>query len=183
MRHDRDAGLLRGLRGHRSNSGIGFGFRNTGENVGDGSGCGPIFRWLVGPQSGALCPVAYEGTKLVGSLFSVPHSLRVGSSVHDNWVGLRAHRRPGSSAICVASHRTASSAQRRARNCIYARHGAQRSDIALQSVLDKIRTSVSPEPDLSVPGQLLGQGTGAGGTRAGGHQALGTNGHAKRWAR
>jgi hypothetical protein len=42
-----------------------------------------FFRWLVGPQSGALCPVAYDGTKLVGSLFSVPHSLRIGSSVHD----------------------------------------------------------------------------------------------------
>lgn len=41
-----------------------------------------FFRWLVGPQSGALCLVAYEGTKLVASLFSVPHSLRIGSSVH-----------------------------------------------------------------------------------------------------
>ena len=28
------------------------------------------------------CSAAYEGTKLVGSMFSVPHSLRVGSSAH-----------------------------------------------------------------------------------------------------
>jgi hypothetical protein len=41
-----------------------------------------FFRWLVGPQSGALCPAAYAGTKLVGSVFSVPYSLRIGSSVH-----------------------------------------------------------------------------------------------------
>ena len=40
-----------------------------------------FLRWRLGPQSGALCPVAYDGTKLVGSVFSVPHSLRIGSSV------------------------------------------------------------------------------------------------------
>ena len=39
-------------------------------------------QWLAGPQSGAMCSAAYEGTKLVGSMFSVPHSLRVGSLVH-----------------------------------------------------------------------------------------------------
>jgi Acetyltransferase (GNAT) domain len=37
-------------------------------------------RWRV-TQSGALCPVAYDGTKLVGSVFSVPQSMRVGGSV------------------------------------------------------------------------------------------------------
>jgi hypothetical protein len=41
-----------------------------------------FYRWLVGPESGALCPVAYDRTKLVGSLLSLPYSLRVGSSVH-----------------------------------------------------------------------------------------------------
>jgi hypothetical protein len=40
-----------------------------------------FLRWRVGPQSGALCPVAYDGTRLVGSVFSLPHSLRIGSSV------------------------------------------------------------------------------------------------------
>ncbi len=33
------------------------------------------------PQCGALCPVAYDGTTLVGSVFSVAHSMRIGSSV------------------------------------------------------------------------------------------------------
>jgi hypothetical protein len=41
-----------------------------------------FFRWLVGPQTSAFSPVVYEGTKLVGCLFSVPYSLRIGSSVH-----------------------------------------------------------------------------------------------------
>jgi hypothetical protein len=41
-----------------------------------------FFRWLVGPDSGALCEAAYENDCLVGSLFSVPHTLRAGSSVH-----------------------------------------------------------------------------------------------------
>jgi hypothetical protein len=40
-----------------------------------------FLRWRVGAQSGALCPVAYDGTSLVGSVFSLPHSLRIGSSV------------------------------------------------------------------------------------------------------
>src|SRR5712691_4568329 len=40
-----------------------------------------FLRGRLGPQSGALCPVAYNGTKLVGSVFSVPHSLRVGGRV------------------------------------------------------------------------------------------------------
>jgi hypothetical protein len=32
------------------------------------AGDAAFFRWLVCAQSGALCPVAYDGTKLVGSL-------------------------------------------------------------------------------------------------------------------
>jgi len=40
-----------------------------------------FLRWRVGPQSGALCPAAYNGTNLVGSVFFLPHSLRIGSSV------------------------------------------------------------------------------------------------------
>ena len=115
-----------------------------------------FFRWLVGPQSGALCSVAYEGTKLVGSLFSVPHSLRIGSSVHD--IGLTFgltvdpdHRR---FALPLVERLHRHNAERGIAFTLGT--VAQRSDIALQSVLDKIRTSVSPEPDLSVPGQLLG---------------------------
>jgi hypothetical protein len=42
-----------------------------------------FFRWHLGPQSGALCHVAYDkGSKLVGSVFSIPYSLRIGSSIH-----------------------------------------------------------------------------------------------------
>jgi hypothetical protein len=41
-----------------------------------------FMRWRFGPQSGALCSVAYAGTKLVGSVVSVPQSLRIGSTVH-----------------------------------------------------------------------------------------------------
>jgi GNAT superfamily N-acetyltransferase len=40
-----------------------------------------FFRWQLGAQSGALCPVAYDGTKLIGIHFSIPHSLRIGPSV------------------------------------------------------------------------------------------------------
>jgi hypothetical protein len=39
-----------------------------------------FFRWQVGAQSGALRPVAYYDTKLVGTFFSIPHVLRIGSS-------------------------------------------------------------------------------------------------------
>jgi Acetyltransferase (GNAT) domain len=36
-----------------------------------------FLREKLSPQSGALCPVAYEGERLVGSVFSVPRTLRV----------------------------------------------------------------------------------------------------------
>ena len=39
-----------------------------------------FLRWQVGSHSNPLCPVAYDGTKLVGSFFSIPHALRIGSS-------------------------------------------------------------------------------------------------------
>lgn len=38
-------------------------------------------RSRITPESGALCLVAYHGTRLVGSIFSIPHSLRVGDRV------------------------------------------------------------------------------------------------------
>jgi hypothetical protein len=37
--------------------------------------------WRLGPQSGAVCPVAYDGAKIVGTIFSVPHPLRIAGSV------------------------------------------------------------------------------------------------------
>ena len=43
-----------------------------------------FFRWQLGPQSGAMCHVAYEGGKLVGCVFSIPYSLRIGSSIHSS---------------------------------------------------------------------------------------------------
>jgi hypothetical protein len=39
-------------------------------------------RWRFAPEAGGLCLVAYEGTKLVGSIASISQSLRIGSSVH-----------------------------------------------------------------------------------------------------
>jgi hypothetical protein len=39
-------------------------------------------RWRFAPQAGALCLVAYDGTKLVGSVASFSQSLRIGSSLH-----------------------------------------------------------------------------------------------------
>jgi hypothetical protein len=41
---------------------------------------GAFFRWQ-GSQNGARCVAAYDGTKLIGSTFSFPYSLRIGSSV------------------------------------------------------------------------------------------------------
>jgi hypothetical protein len=40
-----------------------------------------FLRWRLSPQSGAVSLVAYDGTKLVGGVFSFPHSLRVGDTV------------------------------------------------------------------------------------------------------
>jgi hypothetical protein len=40
-----------------------------------------FLRWRVGSESGASCTAAYDGTNLVGSVFSLPHSLRIGTSV------------------------------------------------------------------------------------------------------
>ena len=40
-----------------------------------------FLRWRVGPGSGAVCPVAYDGAKIVGTIFSVPHPLRIAGSV------------------------------------------------------------------------------------------------------
>jgi hypothetical protein len=37
--------------------------------------------WRLGPRSGAVRLVAYEGKKLVGTMFSVPHPMRVAGSV------------------------------------------------------------------------------------------------------
>jgi hypothetical protein len=39
-------------------------------------------RWRFGPESKAVCSVAYEGTKLVGTIFSAPSPLRVSGSVY-----------------------------------------------------------------------------------------------------
>jgi hypothetical protein len=42
----------------------------------------PAFmRWRVSPESGGRTLVAYQGTKLVGTVFSFPQSLRIGDSV------------------------------------------------------------------------------------------------------
>ncbi len=41
----------------------------------------PFLRWQLGPESGAICPAAYAAMKLVGCTFSMPHALRMGSSV------------------------------------------------------------------------------------------------------
>ena len=41
-----------------------------------------FLRWKLAPRSGAVCPVAYEGTKLVGTFFSIPHALRIGDTVY-----------------------------------------------------------------------------------------------------
>ena len=38
-------------------------------------------RWRFGPASHAVCPVAYDGTKLVGTIFSAPSPLRTSGSV------------------------------------------------------------------------------------------------------
>jgi len=40
-----------------------------------------MLRWRLGPASGAVCLAAYAGSKLVGSISSVPHSLRIGSTL------------------------------------------------------------------------------------------------------
>src|SRR5262245_39678073 len=42
----------------------------------------PFLRWQLGPHSEAFCPAAYHGSKLVGTAFSVPHSLRIGPSIY-----------------------------------------------------------------------------------------------------
>jgi hypothetical protein len=41
-----------------------------------------FFRWHLGDGTGALSHVAYQGAQLVGSVFSIPYSLRIGPSVH-----------------------------------------------------------------------------------------------------
>ena len=38
-------------------------------------------RWRFGPGSNAVCPVAYDGAKLVGTIFSAPSPLRTSGSV------------------------------------------------------------------------------------------------------
>jgi len=39
-------------------------------------------RWRFGPESKAVCLAAYEGAKLVGTIFSAPSPLRISGSVH-----------------------------------------------------------------------------------------------------
>lgn len=40
-----------------------------------------FMRWRVSAESGGLTPVAYQGNKVIGSVFSFPQSLRVGDTV------------------------------------------------------------------------------------------------------
>jgi hypothetical protein len=40
-----------------------------------------FLKWRMGPESGAMRLVAYEGNKIVGTMFSVPHPIRVAGSV------------------------------------------------------------------------------------------------------
>ncbi|MFL6798583.1 MAG: hypothetical protein ACJ8F3_14325 [Xanthobacteraceae bacterium] len=44
------------------------------------------FHWLVGPGTDSLGPVAYYEGNLVAAVFSVPYSLRVGTTVHRSGV-------------------------------------------------------------------------------------------------
>jgi hypothetical protein len=41
-----------------------------------------FLRWKLAPETDAVCPVAYEGTKLVGTVFAAPHALRMGGMVY-----------------------------------------------------------------------------------------------------
>lgn len=41
-----------------------------------------FLRWKLAAQGGAVCLAAYEGTKLVGTVFLVPHALRIREIVH-----------------------------------------------------------------------------------------------------
>lgn len=41
-----------------------------------------FLRWKLSAESGAICLGAYDGTRLVGNVCSVPHLLRVGGSVY-----------------------------------------------------------------------------------------------------
>jgi hypothetical protein len=57
-----------------------------------------FMRWKLAPETGARCPSAYAGTRLVGSVFSIPHSLRVGDAVYpmaylSNFTVIPEHRR------------------------------------------------------------------------------------------
>lgn len=42
------------------------------------------FRWLVGPGSSAVSHLAFQGAKLVGCVFSIPHPMRIGSCTHSS---------------------------------------------------------------------------------------------------
>lgn len=41
-----------------------------------------FLQWMFEPNTGALCPAAYDGSKIVGTVFSLSRSLRVGSTVY-----------------------------------------------------------------------------------------------------
>ena len=41
-----------------------------------------FLRWKLKEQAGAVCPVAYHGTTLIGTIFAVPHAVRIGGQVY-----------------------------------------------------------------------------------------------------
>ena len=116
-----------------------------------------FLRWRVGLESGALCPAAYDGTNLVGSVFSLPHSLRIGSSVYPValYTALTVdpdHRRL---ALPMVEHLRRHSEERGIAFAI----GMVPNDPSLDllSLLDEIRANLSAEASLSLSRQLLGQ--------------------------
>ena len=60
-----------------------------------------FLRGKLAPGSGALCQVAYEGERLVGSVFSVPRTIRVGDNVYPiaMWTGFSVE--PGNRRIAL----------------------------------------------------------------------------------
>ena len=155
-----------------SSSSIGFGSRNIAGERGSRYPTQPPCA-LGRKVADALPPIM--GPKIVGSIFSIPYSLRIRSSVHSIPIitGFTVdpdHRR----VACPWSNGFADATT--SWELVWHRRGRGRPDVGLVSLLVKIRTCVSAEVSIFFPHRPLVQDTGARRVGARRHNGLGTAG-------
>ena len=148
------------------NSDAGFGSEEYGGKIWIPIPDAAFMRWRVSPESGGRTLVAYQGTKLVGTVFSFPQSLRIGDTVFPVAICTGFSVDPEYRGAALPLIQRLRQRYRRARLCIWRRHGSRRPDVGVVSLLDQIRDDLSAKIQVCFQDRILGQVSGNAGACA-----------------